>query len=79
MIARALLRDSCMTGCTRCISIYYASFSILVLVSIKHNFREVKYAWLEKWIHVGAFVPPLIFVVYAAKEHQFEEIMACKY
>mmetsp|Transcript_17852 Transcript_17852/g.27120 ORF Transcript_17852/g.27120 Transcript_17852/m.27120 type:complete len:402 (+) Transcript_17852:332-1537(+) len=44
---------------------YYASFSVLALVSVKNNFKEEKYAWIEKWIHLGAYVPPLIFVIYA--------------
>lgn len=45
---------------------YYASFSVLALVSVKHNFKEEKYAWIEKWIHLGAYIPPSIFVIYAA-------------
>jgi hypothetical protein len=45
---------------------YYASFSVLALVSVKHNFKEEEYAWMEKWIHLLAYVPPLIFVIYAA-------------
>ncbi len=44
---------------------YYASFSVLALVSVKNNFKEEKYAWMEKWIHLGAYVPPLIIVIYA--------------
>jgi len=44
---------------------YYASFSVLALVSVKNNFKEEKYAWMEKWIHLGAYVPPLIFAIYA--------------
>jgi hypothetical protein len=45
---------------------YYASFSVLALVSVKHNFKEEKYVWMEKWIHLLAYVPPLIFVIYAS-------------
>ena len=45
---------------------YYASFSILALVSVKNNFKEEQYAWMEKWIHLGAYVPPFIFVLVAA-------------
>lgn len=45
---------------------YYASFSVLALVSVTHNFKEEKYAWIEKWIHLGAYIPPSIFLIYAA-------------
>ena len=44
---------------------YYASFSVLALVSVKNNFKEEEYAWIEKWIHLLAYVPPLIFVICA--------------
>ena len=44
---------------------YYASFSVLALVSVKNNFKEEKYAWMEKWIHLWAYAPPLIVVIYA--------------
>ena len=44
---------------------YYASFSVLALVSVKNNFKEEKYAWIEKWIHLGAYIPPLIFSIFA--------------
>ncbi|KAL7499879.1 hypothetical protein ACHAWT_008727 [Skeletonema menzelii] len=44
---------------------YYASFSVLALVSVKNNFKEEKYAWMEKWIHIGAYVPPLMFAIFA--------------
>jgi len=47
---------------------YYASFSVLAVVSVKNNFKEESYAWMEKWIHIGAYVPPLIYgIVGAAK------------
>ena len=45
---------------------YYASFSIFAYVALKSNFQEEKYAWMEKWIHIGAYVFPLLLSIAAA-------------
>ena len=38
---------------------YYASISVFAYLAVKNNFNEDKYAWLEKWIHLGAYALPL--------------------
>ncbi|EJK77462.1 hypothetical protein THAOC_00707 [Thalassiosira oceanica] len=38
---------------------YYASISVFAYLAVKNNFNEEKYAWLEKWIHIGAYALPL--------------------
>eukprot|EP00571_Detonula_confervacea_P010843 CAMPEP_0172301512 /NCGR_PEP_ID=MMETSP1058-20130122/3388_1 /TAXON_ID=83371 /ORGANISM="Detonula confervacea, Strain CCMP 353" /LENGTH=425 /DNA_ID=CAMNT_0013011655 /DNA_START=269 /DNA_END=1543 /DNA_ORIENTATION=- len=45
---------------------YYASFSILAYLSVKSNFKEENYAWIEKWIHIGAYLLPLTVSIVAA-------------
>mmetsp|Transcript_18937 Transcript_18937/g.39914 ORF Transcript_18937/g.39914 Transcript_18937/m.39914 type:complete len:408 (-) Transcript_18937:73-1296(-) len=45
---------------------YYASFSIYAYVAVTNNYKEEKYAWMEKWIHIGAYLPPLTLAIVAA-------------
>ncbi|KAL9188855.1 hypothetical protein ACHAXT_011345 [Thalassiosira profunda] len=45
---------------------YYASLSLQAYLAIKHNFREQKYKWVEKWIHVVAYTIPLALASTAA-------------
>lgn len=37
-------------------------------VALKNNFKEEKYRWMEKWIHVGAYLPPLTLAIIALVE-----------
>mmetsp|Transcript_33702 Transcript_33702/g.68711 ORF Transcript_33702/g.68711 Transcript_33702/m.68711 type:complete len:391 (+) Transcript_33702:108-1280(+) len=40
---------------------YYASLSICSYVSVKHNFKEENYKWIEKWIHFVCTILPLAY------------------
>lgn len=46
--------------------IYYASIGVLANVALKNDFQEEKYAWMEKWVHVTAYLVPLSVAIYAA-------------
>jgi len=47
---------------------YYASISVVANVAMKNNFQEEKYAWIEKWIHIGAYLPSVtISIIFAAR------------
>lgn len=49
---------------------YYASLGLQAFLGIKNNFREEKYKWIEKWIHLLAYcVPCAISIVFAATEN----------
>ena len=37
-------------------------------VAVKNNFQEEKYAWMEKWIHVEAYLLPVTLAIVAAVE-----------
>lgn len=37
-------------------------------VAAKNNFQEEKYAWMEKWIHFGAYLLPVALAIVAAIE-----------
>lgn len=45
---------------------YYASISVSLCLAVKNNFQEERYRWIERWIHVGAFLPPLSFAIASA-------------
>jgi len=51
---------------------YYASLSVLANVALKNNFQEEKYAWMEIWIHVGAYLVPVIMAIYFAAKDQIQ-------
>ena len=42
---------------------YYASISVCAYLAVKSNFDEEKYAWIEKWIHLGAYALPLTLAI----------------
>ena len=42
---------------------YYASISVCAYLAVKSNFDEEKYAWIEKWIHLGAYALPLSLAI----------------
>eukprot|EP00579_Thalassiosira_antarctica_P033216 CAMPEP_0201999514 /NCGR_PEP_ID=MMETSP0905-20130828/6081_1 /ASSEMBLY_ACC=CAM_ASM_000554 /TAXON_ID=420261 /ORGANISM="Thalassiosira antarctica, Strain CCMP982" /LENGTH=404 /DNA_ID=CAMNT_0048555765 /DNA_START=124 /DNA_END=1338 /DNA_ORIENTATION=+ len=52
--------------CIMAFPFYYASLSIFAYVAVKNNYKEEKYVWMEKWIHVGAYLPPLTLAIVAA-------------
>ncbi len=49
---------------TGSVASYYASLSICSYVSVKHKFREEKYTWTEKWIHLTCIIPSLIACIW---------------
>ena len=52
------------------VPIYYSSLSLQALLSLKNNFKEEKYVWVEKYIHLTAWgIPCAIATVYAATEN----------
>ena len=55
---------------------YYSSLSVMAFVAVKNNFQEEKYQWMEKWIHVGAYIPPLILASVAAAKDYIHPAMA---
>ncbi len=42
-------------------------------VAVKNDFKEKKYAWMEKWIHIGAYIPPLSYAIVAAVNGWFHQ------
>jgi len=55
------LADVLTTGS---VASYYASLSICSYVSVKNKFREEKYYWIEKWIHLACIIPSLIACIW---------------
>ena len=52
------------------VAIYYGSLILQAFMGIKHNFKEEKYRWIEKYIHLFAFLFPLaLSTVVAATEN----------
>jgi len=57
---------------------YYASFSVFAYVAFKNNFQEEKYVWIEKWIHIGAYLFPLTLAIAAvAKDWIHADVGIC--
>jgi len=49
---------------------YYASLALQAFMGIKHKFNEEEYRWIEKYIHLLAFILPLaLATVVAATEN----------
>lgn len=46
--------NSCLNCC---------ALSPFLDVALKNNFDESKYSWMEKWIHIGAYLPPLALAI----------------
>ncbi|KAL7541198.1 hypothetical protein ACHAWF_006877 [Thalassiosira exigua] len=55
---------------------YYASFSILAYVSLKNDFKESNYAWMEKFIHLGAYILPLSVAIIAVAKNWYSSGLA---
>ncbi|KAL7551494.1 hypothetical protein ACHAWF_014684 [Thalassiosira exigua] len=45
---------------------YYGSLSLQAFVGIRNNFREESYRWIEKYIHLAAYLFPLVLASIAA-------------
>ena len=50
---------------------YYFGLSIFSFMVIRSNFNGKKYAWIEKWIHVGAYVYPVVSSIYLTYRKAF--------
>ncbi|KAL9189310.1 hypothetical protein ACHAXT_011800 [Thalassiosira profunda] len=49
---------------------YYGSLSFQAFMGIRHNFKEEKYRWIEKWIHcVSLIIPTALASIIAATEN----------
>lgn len=49
---------------------YYASLSLQAFLGIRNNFKETKYIWIEKWVHIVAYcIPCTIAILLAATEN----------
>lgn len=53
------------------VSYYYASLSVFAFLAVKHSFKEAEFQWVEKWIHIGAYVLPLTVAVVLVTKEQF--------
>ncbi|KAL7540566.1 hypothetical protein ACHAXR_010214 [Thalassiosira sp. AJA248-18] len=52
------------------IPIYYAALSLQAYMGIRNNFKEEKYRWIEKWVHlVACLFPCAISAVFAVTEN----------
>jgi len=51
---------------------YYASLGIYAYIALKNNFLEENYAWIEKWIHIGAYLIPLSVAIAAAAKDWYQ-------
>ena len=41
------------------------------VIAVKNNFQEEKYVWIEKWIHIGAYLVPLCLAIVCAAKGWF--------
>eukprot|EP00956_Cyclotella_meneghiniana_P005727 scaffold7429_cov48-Cyclotella_meneghiniana.AAC.2 len=41
---------------------YYASLSMYGLIAVKNDFRQEMIQWMEKWIHLWAWTPPIVML-----------------
>ena len=49
---------------------YYGSLSLQAFMGITNNFKEEKYQWIEKFVHIVAWcLPCTISIVFAATEN----------
>ena len=46
-------------------------FTFLSDIAVKNNFQEEKYVWIEKWIHIGAYLVPLCLAIVCAAKGWF--------
>ena len=47
-----------------CAPFYYAALSVYSFVAVCNNFQVSKYAWVEKYIHIGVHIFPLGSAIY---------------
>ena len=60
------------------IPIYYSSLSLHAFVAIKNNFQEQQYRWIEKYIHLVAWLVPLAFATtFAATDNLNPSTAGC--
>jgi hypothetical protein len=43
---------------------YYASFAVYSYVAIQNNFLKTQYLWIEKYIHIGVHIYPLVSAIF---------------
>lgn len=56
---------------------YFFALALLCYVSIRNKFQDIPktYAWMEKWIHVGAYLYPIASGCYLLKRKAFNSIV----
>ena len=55
---------------------YHLLIYFLTGVALKNDFKEEKYVWMEKWIHIGTYLPPLSYAIVAAVNGWFRQSYA---
>jgi len=50
---------------------YYGAFVLQAFMGIKNNFNEQKYVWIEKWIHLAAYLIPSAYAIIIAATNNF--------
>jgi len=50
---------------------YYGAFVLQAFMGIKNNFNEAKYVWIEKWIHLVAYLIPSAYAIIIAATNNF--------
>lgn len=64
--------------CVLTTPVYYGSLSVQAYMAIKNSFREEKYKWIEKWIHLVAIcVPFALSMIVVARENFNASIGSC--
>jgi hypothetical protein len=56
------------------VAIYYGSLILQAFMGIKHNFKEEKYRWIEKYIHLFAYLFPLASSTVVAVTENFNPL-----
>jgi hypothetical protein len=57
---------SCFIACS-----YYCSFAIYSYVGVLNNFKEIKYIWIEKYIHILVHIYPIASGIYILTQKAF--------
>jgi hypothetical protein len=50
---------------------YYSGLSFYCFMAVRHSFDVCKYEWVEKWIHIGAYICPLFSASYLLGKDAF--------
>ena len=50
---------------------YYASLVLQAYLGVKNNFREERYVWMEKWVHLVAYCIPFAYSMVVAATDNF--------